>query len=65
MEENCFSLKDMNINGKDIKSLGIKEGKEIGIILSQLFSMIIDGNLENNHEKLLNQAEKIISQKQN
>lgn len=59
-EENCFSLKDMNINGKDIKNLGVKEGKEIGVILSELFDMVIENKVENNHAQLMLMAENII-----
>lgn len=62
-EENCFSIKDMQISGGDIKNLGVKEGKEIGIILSDLFNMIIENKVENNHIELLSAAKKLIADK--
>lgn len=54
MEQQCFSIKDMQINGKDIIELGIPEGKEIGIILKDLLNMVIAGEIENDRDKLIN-----------
>lgn len=46
-QDECFSLKDLAINGKDLIAAGFIEGKEIGNILSQLLCKVIDGELEN------------------
>ena len=56
-KEECFSLKNLAINGNDLISLGYK-GKEIGEILNYLLSVVIDGKEENNKEKLLLLLEK-------
>lgn len=52
--EECFTLKDLAINGKDLLVLGIPEGKQIGEILNVLLNMVIDDEIENNKDKLLN-----------
>lgn len=52
--EECFTLKDLAINGKDLLALGIPEGKQIGEILNVLLNMVIDDEIENNKDKLLN-----------
>ena len=53
LEENeCFSLKDLAINGKDLMQLGIPEGKMIGKILNQLLSLVIDGTVKNEKHTL-------------
>ncbi len=58
-EEQCFKLKDMSINGKDILALGIQEGKQVGVILQFLLDRIIAGDLENDREILLHEAAKM------
>lgn len=53
-EENCFSLKDLAINGNDVKEvLGLKEGKEVGKALNRLFEMVINEEVENTKAALL------------
>ena len=55
--QECFSLKDMNVNGKDMISLGYR-GKEIGKILDNLLNQVIEEKIENNREELLKEAAK-------
>ena len=57
-EKECFSMKDLAINGNDLKEIGIKEGKEIGIILNFLLKKVIEGEVENEKEKLMEEAKK-------
>lgn len=53
--ENTFvSLKTLAVNGIDLMEIGIKQGPDIGRILNQLLAMVIDGEAENNKDKLLN-----------
>lgn len=61
-ENECFQLKDLAINGKDLINHGIPEGKTIGIILNTLLTMVIDGEVENEKSKLLEMTDLIISQ---
>lgn len=52
-EAECFKLKDLAINGNDLKEIGIPEGKQIGEILNELLLFVIDGEVLNEKEKLL------------
>jgi tRNA nucleotidyltransferase (CCA-adding enzyme) len=38
----CFSLKDLNINGDDLINIGFKQGKEIGRVLNILLNKVIE-----------------------
>ena len=49
--EQCFSLKDLNLNGHDVSSLGLT-GKSIGTALNFALEAVIDGT-ENNKEVLI------------
>ncbi len=51
-EGECFSLKELAINGNDLIKMGVTEGKKIGEILNILLEKVIDGELENDKEKL-------------
>ncbi len=51
----CFSMKDMNINGYDLIDLGIN-GKQIGDVLNALLSEVIDGDISNEKEALIKRA---------
>lgn len=55
----CFSLKDMQINGKDLIDIGVNPGKKVGEILQSLLDGIISGDLNNDREQLLLAAEKM------
>lgn len=52
-ENECFTLKDLAINGKDLMEHGIPEGKIIGTILNTLLTMVIDGEINNDKDSLL------------
>ncbi|MBQ7596304.1 MAG: HD domain-containing protein [Clostridia bacterium] len=49
----CLSLKDLAVDGNDIKALGFK-GEKIGIILNDLLEKIVDGNLHNGKDEIIN-----------
>jgi len=49
----CLSLKDLAVTGKDLVALGIKPGKEIGDILNQLLDIVLTDPEYNNKEYLL------------
>ncbi len=59
-EDECFSLKDLAVNGKDLMSIGYKSGKELGNTLNILLQLVIDGECPNEKEKLLQEAERRI-----
>lgn len=51
-QEECFSLKNLRINGNDIMNLGYK-GRRVGEILNILLDAVIDGKTENSKEQLV------------
>lgn len=56
-ENQCFKLKDLAINGNDlIKELGLKPGKQIGLILNALLDEVIDETTKNEKESLIKRA---------
>lgn len=52
--EECLSLKDLAVTGKDLIEMGIKPGKEIGEILNGFLEMVIENPTLNKKEILLN-----------
>lgn len=52
--DNCFSLKNLMVNGNDIKeALQLKEGKEVGYWLNEILVHIMDGDLKNTKEDII------------
>ena len=49
----CFSLKNLAISGKDLISKGFEPGPEMGKILENLLEKVMDGEIPNEKEKLL------------
>jgi len=58
-QRQCFSLKDLAVNGKDLLAVGFEEGVEIGAALNRLIEMVIDEQVENDKHELLRIAEKL------
>lgn len=52
-QNQCFQLKDLAINGKDLISIGFKEGKELGDVLRYVLDAVIEGEVENDRFVLL------------
>jgi len=57
-KDECFSLKDLAVNGKNLIEIGYKPGKEIGEVLNNLLDSVISGEYINEKEKLLEIAER-------
>ena len=57
-EQQCFSMKDLAINGDDLIALGFVPGKELGKVLKLLLMSVIDNTLQNDRETLLKEAQK-------
>jgi tRNA nucleotidyltransferase (CCA-adding enzyme) len=64
-ESQCFSMKDMNINGRDIQSLGQAPGPALGQVLQSLWQAVTDGELANDHEALMARAQELIKNGKN
>ena len=53
-EDECFSLKDLAVNGNDVKkAMMLKEGKDVGYWLNEILKRVIDGELNNNRDDLI------------
>lgn len=59
VEEDCFSRKNLAVNGNDIKALGVAEGPEIGQIIQTLMDEITSEQIANEKEVLLNRANEL------
>ena len=57
-QKECYRIKDLAINGKDLVLLGIKEGKMIGDLLQEALEYVIKHPARNNKEHLLNRIAK-------
>lgn len=56
----CFSIKDMEIDGNDLISIGYQQGKHIGDVLKNLLDRIIDEGLQNEHGILIAEAKRLL-----
>ena len=52
-ENQCFSLRQLDIKGDDLIALGIPRGKKLGETLNTLLDAVIDGKVENQNKKLI------------
>lgn len=53
LQKECFSLKALKINGKDLINLGLAPGEEFKIILNEILMLVIEDKIPNEKEKLL------------
>lgn len=60
----CFSLKELAINGSDIMSFGIPAGREVGRLLNLSLSKVIEGEVANNKDDLLGLIKAMIGKKE-
>ncbi len=58
-EQPCFTLKDLAVNGNDLKELGLK-GPAVGDALQQLLEAVMDGRVPNGKNELLDFVTKFI-----
>ena len=55
-QQQCFSLKDLAVTGREIMEIGIPPGPQMGKMLKLLVDMVIDEQVDNNKEELINVA---------
>jgi tRNA nucleotidyltransferase (CCA-adding enzyme) len=60
-KQNCLTKKDLAINGSDLIAMGMKQGKEVGEIIEQIFQMVLDDPQLNQKEKLQELAHKMMT----
>lgn len=53
----CYSIKELKVNGDELIEIGIKKGKEIGLTLNYLLDEVMKDNTLNNKEILLKLSE--------
>ena len=58
----CFSLKDLAVNGRDLIDAGIPEGVNVGNILNMLINMVIDEQIPNERQALLEIVDNTVSE---
>jgi len=61
LKNECVSLKELNISGKDLIKAGFEPGKKMGAILNQLLEAVIEDPSLNDKEILLNMAKNMDS----
>ena len=59
-QNQCYSLKDLAVNGSDLIKIGMSEGERVGAALNKLLNMVIDGEAENDKISLLEAAKRVI-----
>ncbi len=62
-EDQCYQLKDLAVNGKDIIGMDLFKGREIGETLNALLDEVIDGTLKNEKNALLKRARQYYKEK--
>ena len=55
-KEECFSLKSLAVNGRDLIEVGYSQGPELGAALEKLLECVISGEIDNKKEELLKKA---------
>lgn len=49
----CFTMKDLAVNGDDVLALGVPEGRQVGEALQKALAAVIDGAVDNEKAALL------------
>lgn len=55
-EAQCIKVADLAINGSELIALGMKPGREIGVMLSELLELVLDDPSLNTREQLIDIA---------
>ena len=61
-EKQCFSIRNLAVNGKDLIAIGVTQGKQIGEILNILLEDVLEEPSHNTKEYLLELAKNKIGQ---
>lgn len=60
-QEQCLQKKDLALGGRDLIDMGMKPGKEIGVMLEKLFELVLEEPELNTKERLSELAHKLDS----
>ena len=64
-EDSCLRLRDLKINGNDIKALGIEPSPLTGELLSELFGEVLNDKIKNDRQALIARAAELITERRN
>ena len=56
----CFALKDLEINGRDVIAAGAVPGPAVGRVLNCLLERVLNGEIPNEREMLLKQCRRLL-----
>lgn len=59
-DQQCFTLKDLAINGYVIMELGVPSGPKVGEVLNYLLDKVLDDVIENDYDALVEEAERYL-----
>lgn len=59
-EKPCLKVKDLEIRGNDLMSLGLSPSREMGRILNELLDDVLCDKIKNEKHELINRAEELI-----
>lgn len=59
-EQECLTMKDLAISGKELKALGVAPGPKMGEILKELFELVLEDPKKNQKEQLISEVKKKI-----
>lgn len=57
-QKQCFSIRDMAVNGNDLMDAGVPQGPELGALLHKLFELVLDKKIPNEKEALMEEVRK-------
>ncbi|MEY8229989.1 HD domain-containing protein [Oscillospiraceae bacterium 50-16] len=55
----CFSLKDLAVNGRDVIAAGVAPGPEVGRVLNEFLQLVLNGEISNEREALIKIANRM------
>ncbi|MDD6646619.1 MAG: HD domain-containing protein [Firmicutes bacterium] len=58
-QQQCFSLRDLAVDGNDVIACGVAPGPEVGKLLEQMLMKVIDGELTNDRDVLVGALKKM------
>ena len=61
----CFTLKELNIDGKEISDIGVQQGKKVGIMLNYLLDNVMKNNELNSKEILIRMVKEKLNEQEN
>ena len=64
-EEQCLTLRGLQLNGNDLLAMGVPRGRRIGSILQRLLDAVLEGELANERPVLVDYAQNLIMGEKN